>query len=95
MKRSERVSAIVKILSDSPNQSYSLGTFCQMFGAAKSSISEDLQAARNLLEKMELGYIETTSGAGGGVRFIPSIKNLPVSWPAAFCIPLTLCSMPV
>ena len=41
MKRSERVSAIVKILSDSPNQSYSLGTFCQMFGAAKSSISED------------------------------------------------------
>ena len=26
MKRSERVSAIVKILSDSPNQSYSLGT---------------------------------------------------------------------
>jgi hypothetical protein len=30
MKRSERVSAIVKILSDSPNQSYSLGTFCQM-----------------------------------------------------------------
>lgn len=75
MKRSERVSAIVKILSDSPNQSYSLGTFCQMFGAAKSSISEDLQAARNLLEKMELGYIETTSGAGGGVRFIPSISD--------------------
>lgn len=75
MKRSERVSAIVKILSDSPNQSYSLNTFCQMFGAAKSSISEDLQAARRLLETLELGHIETTSGAGGGVRFIPTISD--------------------
>jgi len=61
MKRSERVSAIVKILSDSPNQSYSLGTFCQMFGAAKSSISEDLQAARNLFH-IRPGFFSPSDG---------------------------------
>lgn len=75
MKRSERLSAIVKILSDSPNQAYSLGYFCQLFDAAKSSISEDLQAAKQLLLKLEIGIIETTAGAGGGVRFIPHISN--------------------
>lgn len=76
MKRSERLSAIVKILSDSPNQAYSLGYFCHLFDAAKSSISEDLQAAKKLLEKLEIGIIETTSGAGGGVRFIPYLSNV-------------------
>src|SRR5665647_317913 len=75
MKRSERLSAIVKILSDSPNQAYSLSYFCQLFDSAKSSISEDLQAAKQLLAKLEIGIIETTSGAGGGVRFIPYISN--------------------
>jgi len=75
MKRSERLSAIVKILSDSPNQAFSLGYFCQLFDAAKSSISEDLQAAKQLMAKLEIGLIETTSGAGGGVRFIPYISN--------------------
>ena len=75
MKRSERLSAIVKILSDSPNELFSLGYFCQLFGAAKSSISEDLQSAKNLLFKMNLGIIETTPGAGGGVKFIPYISD--------------------
>lgn len=75
MKRSERLSAIVKILSDSPNQSFSLGYFCNLFNSAKSSISEDLQAAKILLEKLNLGIVETTSGAGGGVRFIPHISD--------------------
>jgi len=75
MKRTERVGAIIKILSDNPNKLYSLGYFCDMFQAAKSSISEDIQSAKLILESLDLGLIETTAGAGGGVRLIPYISD--------------------
>jgi len=75
MKRAERVAAIIKILSETPNKSYSLNYFCNLFGAAKSSISEDLQTAKQTLESVNLGIIQTTSGAGGGVKYIPYISD--------------------
>lgn len=75
MKRAERVAAIIKILSETPNKSYSLNYFCNLFGAAKSSISEDLQTARQTLQSVNLGIIQTTSGAGGGVKYIPYISD--------------------
>ena len=75
MKRTERVGAIIKILSDNPNKLYSLGYFCDLFQAAKSSISEDIQAAKQVLESLDLGLIETTAGAGGGVKLIPYISG--------------------
>jgi purine operon repressor len=75
MKRTERVGAIIKILSDNPNKLYSLGYFCDLFDAAKSSVSEDIQAARQILENTDLGVIETTAGAGGGVKLIPHISD--------------------
>lgn len=75
MKRTERVGAIIKILSENPNKLYSLGYFCDLFDAAKSSISEDIQAAKQILESIDLGLIETTAGAGGGVKLIPYISD--------------------
>lgn len=75
MKRTERVGAIIKILSENPNKLYSLGYFCDLFDAAKSSISEDIQAAKQILENVDLGHIETTAGAGGGVKLIPYISE--------------------
>jgi len=75
MKRTERVGAIIKILSDHPNELYSLGYFCELFDAAKSSVSEDIQSAKQILENLDLGHIETTAGAGGGVRLIPYISE--------------------
>lgn len=75
MKRTERVGAIIKILSDNPNKLYSLGYFCDLFQAAKSSVSEDIQAARQVLESIDMGLIETTAGAGGGVKLIPYISD--------------------
>ncbi|MCR5482293.1 MAG: pur operon repressor [Clostridia bacterium] len=75
MKRIHRVSAIIKILSDSPNKVFSLKQFCESFDAAKSSISEDLQAAKEVLEQLKLGIIETMPGAAGGVKFIPYISD--------------------
>lgn len=74
MKRTERVGAIIKILSENPNQTFFLSHFCTLFGAAKSSVSEDVSSARQILDTMELGRIETTAGAKGGIRFIPMIS---------------------
>lgn len=75
MKRAERVAAIIKILSETPNKSYSLKHFCNLFDAAKSSISEDLQTAKQTLQTVDLGIIQTSPGAGGGVKYIPYISN--------------------
>lgn len=74
MKRTERVGAIVRILSQNPNHIFSLNYFCQKFGAAKSTVSEDITAAKQLLISMELGRIETTAGAKGGIKFIPLVS---------------------
>ncbi|MDD2189908.1 MAG: pur operon repressor [Eubacteriales bacterium] len=75
MKRIERVGAIIKILSENPGKQYSLSYFCDMFQSAKSSISEDIHAAKQILETIDSGMIETTAGAGGGVRFLPCISD--------------------
>ncbi len=46
MKRSQRVGAICQILTESPGKIFSLNYFCEKFSAAKSSISEDISAAK-------------------------------------------------
>ena len=70
-KRTERIGAIVKILSDNPNKIYTLSYFTEKFNAAKSTISEDLLVVKNVFEKLELGRVITISGAAGGVKYIP------------------------
>jgi len=75
LKRSERACVITQILTENPNKDYSLGYFAELFGCAKSSVSEDLHVVRTAVEEGGLGYIETTAGAKGGVRFVPYIKE--------------------
>ncbi len=75
MKRTERVGAIIKILSDAPNKTYTLQYFCDLFGAAKSSVSEDIKSANEALVFTGSGYLETTAGAKGGVKFVPDIST--------------------
>ena len=70
-KRTERIGAIVKILSDNPNKIYTLRYFTETFNAAKSTISEDLLVVKNVFEKLQLGKVITISGAAGGVKYIP------------------------
>ena len=75
MKKSHRIGTIIEILSHAPNKVFSLNDFCTMFDAAKSSISEDLTAAREITNNAGYGYIETIPGAQGGVRYIPHISD--------------------
>jgi purine operon repressor len=75
LQRNERIAAMVKLLSDAPNKIFTLGTFTEMFGSAKSTISEDIDIVQGIFNKLELGSLETISGASGGVRFIQSLGS--------------------
>ncbi len=75
MKRAQRACVITQILTENPNKDFPLGYFAEKFGCAKSSISEDLQIVREAAESTGLGYVETTSGARGGVRYVPYISS--------------------
>ncbi|MDO4482927.1 MAG: pur operon repressor [Clostridia bacterium] len=68
-RRNERMSAMMKILSDNPNKIFTLSYFCEMFGAAKSTMSEDIDILRDMVKSFGLGELETVTGAAGGVRY--------------------------
>ena len=74
IKRNERLGALTRILMDTPNRIHTLSEFCELFGAAKSTISEDIDLVAGSFERFDLGRVETVAGAAGGVRYraIPS-----------------------
>jgi purine operon repressor len=65
--------AIAHRLLQDPYTVFSLGTFTEALGAAKSTISEDIASLRRTFERLALGRIETLAGATGGVRFVPCV----------------------
>lgn len=71
MRRSARLAAMTKMLVDRPNRIVSLSEFVDRFGAAKSTVSEDLAIIRDVFAQEGLGRIETITGASGGVRYVP------------------------
>ena len=75
MKRAQRACVITQILTENPNRDYPLAYFADRLGCAKSSVSEDLQVVRQAVEEAGLGYVETTAGAKGGVRYVPYISK--------------------
>jgi len=64
---------LTKILSDSPGKIFTLGYFSELLGAAKSTISEDIDILEKTFRNFGLGFIKTIPGASGGVIFIPSL----------------------
>ena len=68
IKRNERLGAMTRILTDTPNRIHTLGEFCDMFGSAKSTISEDIDLISSSFEQFDLGRIETVAGAAGGLE---------------------------
>ncbi|BBB90305.1 MAG TPA: pur operon repressor [Methylomusa anaerophila] len=71
VRKMERVVAMTKFLVDSPHHLFSLSYFSEIFGAAKSTICEDVITIRETLAEFGLGVVETVAGAAGGVRFVP------------------------
>ena len=74
-RRNERMSAMIKMLSAEPGRMISLNRFCELFGAAKSTVSEDLDALRKVTREFDLGEIETVIGAAGGVVYHPRTRR--------------------
>ena len=75
IKRNERIAAMTQVLTASPNKVFTLGYFCQMFSAAKSTISEDIDILQRSLNEFSLGTVETVTGAAGGVRYRPACDS--------------------
>ena len=75
IRRNERMSAMMKILSSAPNRIFTLNSFCDMFGSAKSTMSEDVDLLREVCENFDLGTVETVTGAAGGVRYRPAVSR--------------------
>lgn len=74
IKRNERLAAMARVLTGTPNRLYTLSYFTEMFGAAKSTVSEDLSILADTFAQFDLGRLSTVAGAAGGViyRAIPS-----------------------
>ncbi len=75
MKKNRRVAALISELTANPRRLYRISYFCEKFGAAKSSISEDIKSASEILTESGRGRLETVPGAGGGVRFVAGITE--------------------
>ena len=66
VRRLERLVALTKMLSDHPGRLFPLNQFGEMFGSAKSTLSEDMVSIREALGHFGLGTLETVAGAAGG-----------------------------
>ena len=71
IKRNERLGAMARILTGRPNQIFTLSYFSDMFGAAKSTVSEDLSILAETFRQFDLGKLTTLPGAAGGVMYRP------------------------
>lgn len=61
----------MKLLSERPGELLPLSFFTERFGAAKSTISEDLALVKEALEADGSGLLRTHPGAAGGVQYWP------------------------
>lgn len=75
LRRNERLAVLTRQLTASPNQIQTLSRFCDLFGAAKSTLSEDVAILQEIFETFGLGKLDTVTGAAGGVRYRPGLPR--------------------
>ncbi|NLJ80739.1 MAG: pur operon repressor [Firmicutes bacterium] len=78
MRRAHRIAAITKMLVEQPQRVYALGDFADIFGVSRSTLSEDLAIIRQAFGQLDLGLVETISGAIGGVRYFPDLTEAQI-----------------
>ncbi len=74
LRRSARLVDMTQHLLAHPHTLIPLTLFSEQYGAAKSSISEDLSIIKEAFEIQGVGVLKTVAGAAGGVKFIPQVK---------------------
>ncbi|WNC14949.1 pur operon repressor [Brevibacillus brevis] len=75
LRRSARLVDMTQHLLAHPHTLIPLTLFAEQYGAAKSSISEDLSIIKEAFEVQGVGLLKTVAGAAGGVKFIPQVKT--------------------
>lgn len=75
MKKNMRIGLIVDEMTSNPCRLYELKYFCEKYDIAKSSLSEDIRLVNQILSENGSGRIESYTGVGGGVRFVPGISR--------------------
>ncbi|QQE74554.1 pur operon repressor [Brevibacillus composti] len=75
LRRSARLVDMTQHLLAQPHTLIPLTVFAEQYGAAKSSISEDLSIIKEAFESQGVGVLTTVAGAAGGVKFIPKVKT--------------------
>lgn len=75
LQRNERIVILMKLFMDNPAKLLTLGNLTDISGAAKSTLSEDIDIIDRVLHKFDMGSIESVSGASGGVRYMPSVSG--------------------
>ncbi|MEA4853478.1 MAG: pur operon repressor [Christensenella sp.] len=73
--KKQRIAVMCALLAKNPNKLYSLNYFKEMFGAAKSSLSEDAAVMKQVFLEAGIGRIETVAGAHGGIRYVPHMPE--------------------
>lgn len=73
MRRANRIAALTKMLVEKPHYVYDVGSFTELLGVARSTLSEDLAIIRATFEQLQMGKVETITGAVGGVRYLPEL----------------------
>ena len=73
--KKQRIAGMCAILAKNPNRLYSLNYFQGLFGAAKSSLSEDAAVIKEVFESTGIGRVETVAGAHGGIRYAPQMPH--------------------
>lgn len=69
LRKNERIGAIIYILTNNPNNIFTYSYFAEKFNSGKTTISEDITVVKNIVKNLNIGYVETITGANGGVRF--------------------------
>lgn len=71
MKRSNRLIVLTEYFIENPRKHVQLPFFVKLCDTTKSSISEDLDIIDSVFSHQGIGYLERTTGASGGVKYIP------------------------
>lgn len=74
MKRSNRLVVLTDFFMENPGTHKQLPHFVKMCNTTKSSISEDMDIIDSVFRNQGLGYLQRTTGAGGGVKYIPEFS---------------------
>ncbi|WP_087974030.1 pur operon repressor [Oceanobacillus rekensis] len=75
MKRSNRLVILTDFFLEYPRKHIQLPYFVSLCETTKSSISEDLDIINDVFQKQGMGYLQRTTGASGGVKYIPEYSH--------------------